>query len=83
MKTSLPMTPIRGVSTIRRPNPKQALNSVLRCKTHEEAEARMTELLARAWSAGTEAGWREGASDANDDEPIRISNPYYAPRGHA
>lgn len=69
--------PVRSMSTVRRPNPKQALNSILRCKTREEAEARMTELLARAWQAGSVAGSTEEGDFHGDIEPIRVArNPY-------
>jgi hypothetical protein len=36
----------------------------------------MSEILARAWSAGSQAGWREGSADANGDESIQMRNPY-------
>lgn len=63
--------------SVRRPNPKQALDSILRCETRADAEARMTELLARAWSAGAMAGAREEADFHAELGPMREArNPY-------
>lgn len=66
------------MSTVRRPNPTQALASILRCGTQEQAHERMRQLLARAWAAGAVAGAREQDDFHGDIEPIRQArNPYY------
>ena len=67
------------MSPVRSPNPKRALDSVLRCATRADAEARMTEILARAWSAGSSAGWRDGVADANGTRKKDTPNPYRVP----
>lgn len=60
----------------RRPNARIALGRVLTSRDRADAEERMRVLLSRAWAAGHDAGWRDGVSDATDDEPTRTPNPY-------
>jgi|KBSMisStaDraftv2_1062788.scaffolds.fasta_scaffold200220_2 hypothetical protein len=61
----------------RRPNPRQALASILAAPDHAAALERTRHQLERAWAAGHQVGWRAGVADANDDAPPRNRrNPY-------
>lgn len=55
------------MSSRRRPNTKQALDSILNADNYNEALQRLNRTLARAWAAGADVGWGV-ATDFHTDE---------------